>query len=389
MSEKCSSVEAVEVLTHDDGRTRLQADYLGQKFWYELPSDTLRMDVIGDALLLSVLTVAMRRGGQCLKIPHEFPISPALYDNLPKIQRTIQIWNPDFRILDIDATIRDRSPADGARVGLFFAGGVDSFYELASFPDLIDDLICIYGFDFHASAIDKADSRQRLGAVAQHFGKSFVAVTTNHSQFLQSLEISRLLGHGMTMAATGLLMGMAECRIASTFTVYGLEPWGSHPLLDPLFTNGATRFVHGDTTITRFAKTRKIAENPTLLEHLRVCWNSHTENCGHCSKCIRTIAALRIAGKSGPFPAIKKIGQYRKFAASTDPCWVTELVAAARDAGDQELERMLCQGLRLHDLKEGLKRLNMGLFGYRLQHLTRRFKQIKTPEKWNTRPDLD
>ena len=83
------------------------------------------------------------------------------------------------------------------------------------------------------------------------------------------------------------------------------------------------------------------------------------------------------------------MSEYRKFAATSDVCWVTELIVAARDAGDTELARYLKQGLRLRDLRESLKYLNWALFGRRLQRLWRCFKPVKLPAKWDVRPDLD
>jgi hypothetical protein len=192
----------------------------------------------------------------------------------------------------------------------------------------------------------------------------------------------------MTLGAIGLLLGLRECHIASTFTVYELQPWGSHPLLDPLFSNDFTKIVHGDNSVTRFEKTRKISTDPIMLENLRVCWYSHADNCGQCSKCLRTMAALRILDVPGPFPNPRRLSDYRKFASSTDVCWVVELVVAAREAGDYELERELKRGLVLHDLKTAAKSLSQALVGRRLHRLINRVKNNRELTRWDERPDL-
>ncbi len=366
---------------------RLQAQFSNETFFYEFPTAKMREDAIGDVLLLSTLAVAMLRASS-LVIPDEYAISSSLHENLDRIQRILHLWNSEFKKVEVEAAIRTESISAGEGVGLFYAGGIDSSFELLTSRELVDELVCVYGFDFQTSSDEVEESLSRLGAVARHYGKRFAPVSTNHSIFLRRSGVSRLLGHGMTLAAIGLSLGLRECHIASSYTVYELQPWGSHPLLDPLFSNDVTQIIHGDNTIARFEKTKRVSTDPFLLENLRVCWFSHGDNCGRCSKCLRTMAALRMLGTPGPFPKVRSLSDYRKFASSTDVCWVTELVNAAREVGDSDLERQLKRGLRLHDLRVAAKYLIQAIFGRRLQRLINRFRNEREPAKWDQRPDL-
>lgn len=376
-------VHSVEI-RETGGRARISARVDNEQFWYELPQGRLTETAIGDALLLSTLPVAMFQG-RTLSLPADAPVSNTLLVNVAQIQRIVHLWNARFRVVAIDAS--QREAAEGNGHALFFAGGVDSAYELLRHAQDIDTLICVHGFDFTMSEAETKESEARLGAVAAHYGKKLEIVTTDHSSFLARCGVSRLLGHGMTLGAIGSLMGYENCRIASSYTMYELGPWGSHPLLDPLFSNGGTTFIHGDNATPRFEKTAVIAEDNFLLNNLRVCWESHSENCGECSKCLRTMAALEILNKSGPFPPLKSSRAYRQCAAGTDVCWTTELVSAAEAAGKVDLALQLKQGLRLHDLKLAAKYLIQGVTGKRPGRFFRR-DSTPEPEKWNVRPDL-
>jgi hypothetical protein len=79
-------------------------------------------------------------------------------------------------------------------------------------------------------------------------------------------------------------------------------PWGSHPLVDPLWSTGTVEIVHDGCEATRSDKAARIATSETALRHLRVCWGYREAydrgiyNCGHCAKCLRTQVDLYLAG---------------------------------------------------------------------------------------------
>ena len=63
--------------------------------------------------------------------------------------------------------------------------------------------------------------------------------------------------------------------------------FGSHPLLDPLWSTETLAFVHDGCEANRMEKVRRIAESPLLLEGLRVCVDDRgpdVYNCGSCWK---------------------------------------------------------------------------------------------------------
>jgi hypothetical protein len=101
---------------------------------------------------------------------------------------------------------------------------------------------------------------------------------------------------------------LAHMSIASTCGLSNLSPWGSHPVLDPLYSSCDMRIRHDGITLTRLEKTRLVAEWNTALRHLRVCncfkkYTQHQLNCCRCEKCVRTMLALAALGKLGSTPS--------------------------------------------------------------------------------------
>ena len=82
--------------------------------------------------------------------------------------------------------------------------------------------------------------------------------------------------------------GFTEVNIASTYDWDHLFPWGSHPELDPLWSNGKVLLAHDGCEATRLDKTRLVSEHPIALETLRVCYENPDSlyNCGRCRKCL-------------------------------------------------------------------------------------------------------
>ena len=105
------------------------------------------------------------------------------------------------------------------------------------------------------------------------------------------------------LASVGLLF-QARFRtilISAAHTYADLGPWGSHPLLDPLWSTELTEFVHHGAHATRVDKCRVLANSEVAMRHLRVCWENREGryNCGECEKCLRTMVNLAAVGALG------------------------------------------------------------------------------------------
>ncbi len=106
--------------------------------------------------------------------------------------------------------------------------------------------------------------------------------------------------HGAALASVALLFQHRFRRvlIAATNTYAELFPWGSHPLLDPLWSTELTEIEHDGGEATRFDKMAYISQHEIAMRWLRVCHANPNGayNCGRCVKCLRTRIVLRTVG---------------------------------------------------------------------------------------------
>lgn len=267
----------------------------------------------GDPFVAALLLPAMRLGEQ-LEI--NSPVSRTLLSSVPRIQSIYKRWDPTLSKVAVKCPVRQEQPDAGRprNVGLFFSCGVDSFYSLlnniknhAKDDDAIDDLIVVNGFDIFLRRRGGLFARLLSNAarVGQKTGKRILPVATNIRDLSDRFVDWALLYHGAGMASVGLALGSVFERIYVAATHYETEllRWGSSPLLDPLWSTESLSFLHDGCEVRRVEKIRSIARSPIVLETLRVCtthsYSDKVYNCGSCSKCLRTMIGLHLAGALG------------------------------------------------------------------------------------------
>ncbi len=382
-------IEDVRIEPIDPDRVEVRATCGGRPLYYRLPASRLCSQAVGDALVVSVLAPAMLAGTP-VRLPADFPVSSVLAANLDGIQRVWMSWNARLRKVPLEAELYEPAPAAGGGAGLFYAGGVDSSYSLIAHLAEVDALVIAFGFDHSMTETEAAENLARNGRFARLLGKELVATETNHSRFVADHGVSRMFIFGATLASIALLLGLRRGYIASSHSAANALPEGSHPVLDPRFSNGVTEIIHDDVSVSRLAKTWAIAEHPEFLDNLRVCWESPNENCGGCGKCLRTMTALRLCGASGPFPPLGDARRLRWMAAHSDVEYVVSMLLAAHEKGDAEVERELRKGLRQQDWNNALRYLDQALFRGGLRRLRRRYRDAELKlVKVELRPDLD
>ena len=196
-------------------------------------------------------------------------------------------------------------------MGLFFSLGVDSFYSLLKNnrdhpgdEKTIDDLLFVRGLDIAIDdpKVDDLFGMSVLNAkrVADQFRKTLLVASTNLRHFTNRFVSWGKTCHGAALASIALALGegFTEVNIASTYDWEHLVPWGSHPKLDPLWSNGKVLLSHDGCEATRLDKTRLVSEHPIALETLRVCYENPDSlyNCGRCQKCLLTMVELQRCG---------------------------------------------------------------------------------------------
>jgi hypothetical protein len=153
--------------------------------------------------------------------------------------------------------------------------------------------------------IEKMCSAQRQAAA--EFGVNAIDIATNlrETSWWDRSDWARV-AHGCALGTAGLILERRyrTLLIPSTHRYDDLEPWGSHPLTDPLLSTSSLRVVHDGAAFGRVEKTIPLLQHKSAMKTLQVCWESKSfENCEACAKCYCTMATLELLGALQDCPA--------------------------------------------------------------------------------------
>ena len=331
-------------------------------------SEKIGREATADALLPLLLFPAMRHAAS-LRLPE--PVSPRLLGSIPKAQEILRCWFPKrYRRVAVEAEARKPEATNRAPgVGCFFSGGVDSFYTAIKRRQEITHLI--FSPDFGVPAKDPAVRREAIESVrraASSLGKPLVEVETNAMKFSYEARVGWAYYHGSALATIGLLLGsvLGKVYVPSTHSYDNLFPWGSHPLLDPLWSTEVVEIVHDGAEATRVEKTALISGNDTAMKNLRVCTNEEQTdiNCGRCTKCRRTVINLIAVGAEGrcdTLPSSLSPQEVRGmcFPDESYRSFGRETLEALRTLGTKpELVRALAAALRFSETKDSSEEIS-------------------------------
>jgi hypothetical protein len=236
--------------------------------------------------------------GQDLQVAE--PVSPVLLSNLQVLQMRFAEQYPHLRAIEVGAEHEMSQPPPSTRhTGVFFSGGVDSFFTLLEHQHEISDLVFVHGFDIR---LNSHDLHRAALAMAQRvvggMGKRLIHIETNLREFVDRYGDWGQHLHGPALAAVALLLSgriermlIAGERRGGTLSASRLE-------FDPLWSTERIEIIHHGHDVTRFQKLRRVGAHPLAQQSLRVCWENRygRVNCCVCSKCLRNMAALRAHG---------------------------------------------------------------------------------------------
>jgi polysaccharide pyruvyl transferase WcaK-like protein len=261
-----------------------------------------------EAALAAALMPAMRSGGT---LTMSEPISPRVLRTQREFQGIQRAWSlgwefgdPPLCEVEVQAPTREpqRRPLTG-RVAAFFSGGVDSWATVLGEPDLTD-LIFVRGIDIleNNQGEEFADRVEaRLRAAAAELGLPLHVVATNLRELSEPFGPAEPLArwetfYGCAMAAVALFLGRSFDRILiAGDSDYEVQvTFGANWMVDQLWSTEDLEIVDDGGRFSRVQRTERIASHPTVRKSLRVCWQNPggAYNCGHCRKCLMTMAAL-------------------------------------------------------------------------------------------------
>jgi hypothetical protein len=313
-----------------------------------------------DGFLIASLLPAMH-AGRALVV--EAPISARLLQALPRAQAILSSWCSSLRTIDVRAE-RGGGPASrGAGVGAFFSLGVDSFHTVKEHSRDLTHLVTVKGFDL--ATLDEnvwAAIIRNAARVADDRGKELVVVDTNVRELRPRIQWKWL--HGPALASVGHFLAplLGTVHISSSVTPGSEGPWGSHPLLDPLWSSDALEVVHSGKERSRVAKMVEIANEALVAETLRVCLfsNGHEYNCGRCEKCVGAMLVMHAIGKLEGMTTLPprvdvRILQELDLARGSRPRLFGETLELLRASGaDPALVRSLERALRAARVRRAL-----------------------------------
>lgn len=318
-------------------------------------------ETLGDPFLAAFLVTAMFLGEE---LSIQAPVSVRLLDSLATVQIIFNRWFPTvLREVAVHAphVLKAAGPEERSGTASFFSGGVDSWYSLLKHSTEISALVTVKGFDipFHDETVfnNLAAANHRIATAA---GKEFIAVETNLRDCLDPTCAPLGKGfagdfwgyqlHGAFLAAVGLCLQRQFRRviIPSSWPYHRLQPWGTHPLLDPLWSTGLTEFIHDGCEWDRLDKLRAVSQSPTALQNLRVCptYTPGRYNCSECEKCLRTMLTLDILGTLGQASTFDRPLDLKKLMPTLCvpkkiECIYRDVLAEAKVRGNEEMIHFL------------------------------------------------
>ena len=228
------------------------------------------------------------------------------------------------RRIKIDAPqIADNTETAGA-VGTGLTCGVDSLYTVAEysktpFPHKNLTHLCLFNVGSHDIAAEDAEKIEkfRIG-LAERFcaenGFEFLHVNSNLHDFAPRYQqYFSVLNAATAMALPRLFSSYYSSSgyAVSTFHVTATDLAHAEVFFLEMLSAGTLKFLSTGSEISRFEKTKRLAEFPPAYNFLNVC-NLHAHNCGVCVKCLRTLYALDILGALDRFASVFDLADYRK-----------------------------------------------------------------------------
>ncbi|GAB4232888.1 MAG: hypothetical protein Kow0049_16050 [Stanieria sp.] len=356
------------------------------------------------AFLLAAIIPAMFYGEKRVFI--DASICPKLLESLTTAMSWLNYWyGKKTQIIPIEAKVQPTpySFSSFRRAGLFFSGGIDALAALKTnqltfpreHPGSIKDGLLVYGVLGGQNRPDQSFElvKNAVLKMAKYAGINLIPVTTNIYSHLNDLDRDfwfwKLHFHGSFFAAIAHAFAhrFHTVSIASTYDLINLEPWGSHPMLDPNYSSYDLQIRHENITLSRLSKTKLVSDWEVIYQNLWVCneissYKNNQLNCGQCEKCVRTMTALLALGildKTQVFPntdvSEELLIKAAKITDSYEESCYAELIEPLSLRGREDLVRGIKRIIaRYHqtDIQGMIKRVDRQFFQGNLVNLVKK-----------------
>ena len=367
-----------------------------------------------NSFLLACALPAMRYGEKRIAI--DAPICPEIKDGLINAMKCLINWYAgDRKVIDIEAPIQSEVffSNQSKRAGALFSGGIDALAMVRDnhlnfapdHPRYIQDGILVYGIlQGELQGETESDSSFQnvindVSEIATDAGLNLIQVYTNAYAHLRDLDPDfsfwqyEYIGSFLAAIVHAFASRLAVASIASSYDLAHLRPWGSHPLLDPLYSNTGLQIRHENAALSRLEKTKLVGEWDVALKHLRVCnekvsYSKGNYNCGKCEKCVATMTAFLSLGLLDQVSTFIEKDVSKKLL--LDSCYpkdsygentYLELIKPLSQIGRYDLVDGIEQIIRRYheqDVKGLIKRFDRAFFGGNLRNMGKKIKCLMT-----------
>ncbi len=346
-----------------DGWQELSAEVDGERLWFQVPND---VDLFprAEPFVAAALLEAMYTGAS-IEVEAGLPLSPLLHENLAELQAVYHCWNHELKPINIEATLEEAESNTGV-VASCYSGGVDSGLTFARRRKQIDTLVLVLGFDVEGEDDVWSERIARHQRFADASGKNLIPIKTNAREFCVSRKICWNFGHGLFLASLAPMLGFKVLYVPSSHTYDQLEPWGSHPLTDPMWSTAVNTIVHCGGGYSRANKVRALCSEQLVLDNIQVCRRSNSHNCGACPKCVRTMLAFYLLdAHSAMLPELDdlKLLEWLKPRSSDDTLILEHAMILAKECENEAVFKQLRSYYKRYQLSELLPLLDRMLLG--------------------------
>lgn len=296
------------------------------KMWFEVEDEYIKYlcDERSDAFVIATLPYAIKHE---LDIEVKGKISSKLYYQLNNCLVPLLCNHFGKKFIKIEGVVDNTQLKTENGVGTGISCGIDSFYTILKNSNLkTSEFNVAYLTFFNAGASGKfggEDSRKLYNKrkensrkFAQENGFKFVCVDSNMNEFIM---MSHLATHTFRSLACVLALqklfskyyyasggeDFNETKITPESTAY-------YDILNvQCLSNENVQFYSDGIGISRLNKIKKIVNYPITYKWLNVCIGEE-ENCGHCSKCIRTLLELESIGQLNNYCNVFDLNDFKK-----------------------------------------------------------------------------
>ncbi len=307
-------------------------------------------------------------------------VCPLLAENLRIAASVFGHWYRDFGPAPVFEAAGYRKAAPQERSGVFLSAGIDSMYTLHELtrrlpPSSQGRPRAGLLIDYRGTSIDAQEAearfeerRRRCESMLTSKGLEFDWLRTDLRALRPDGRFWTRRYHGAMLAALAHFASARYGRFYIASSVYHTlaEPWGSHPITDPLFSSFHMAISNHGAEATKADKVAALTGWPEGLRQVHVCVNKQAggRNCGRCRKCQIVKLYLKAFGADHALAAFgyPEVTADDVAALDAGSGWIRvqslEILERARSAGiEDEIFRVLEARTRHRPLHRRLARL--------------------------------